>query len=52
MKNKDLIVYSKQVKNQAQKLLKKARVIETLNKYGEVAITGSYKFDLNHGTVV
>ena len=49
MKDKDLLDYSKQVKNQAQRLLKKNRVIETLNKYGEVIITGSYKFDLMYG---
>lgn len=49
MKNRELIEYSQNIKLQAQEILQENNVIQTLNQYGEVIITGSYKFDLMYG---
>lgn len=42
----DLIEKSKKIREDAQKLLVKNKIIEILSKYGRVELTGSYAYDL------
>jgi len=49
VENQKLLEYSQEQKKQARQLLKKGNVINLLSKYGEVEITGSYKYDLMYG---
>jgi len=41
----DILSKSRQIKNEADALLKEHEIIETLDKYGSVYFTGSYKKD-------
>ena len=44
-----LLEYSKQIKSDAEQLLKTTNLVNILSKYGEVIIGGSYKYDLMWG---
>lgn len=45
----DVIKYSQKTKQEADELLMYGNVMKVLSKYGEVFITGSYKYDLMYG---
>jgi len=45
----ELTEYSKNIKSIAQEILDKTNIVKILNKYGEVIIGGSYKYDLMWG---
>ncbi len=45
----DVIKFSQKTKQEAEALLKYGNVLDVLSKYGEVAPTGSFKYDLMWG---
>lgn len=49
MKNKDILEFSKKTKAEAVALLKHTNLINILEKYGDVIIDGSFKYDLMWG---
>lgn len=46
---KQLLEYSQKVKSDADEILKNSNLIDCLDKYGQVNIIGSYKYDLMWG---
>lgn len=46
MNDKSLISYSHKIHDQARQLIEKTKVINTLSKFGQVEVTGSYPMDL------
>ena len=49
MRNKDILEFSKKTKADAVSLLDQTNLIDILKKYGEVTISGSFKYDLMWG---
>lgn len=45
----DVVAFSRKTKQEADTLLKYGAVLDVLSKYGEVVISGSYKYDLMWG---
>ncbi len=42
----EILIKSQSIKKEAEELLSKYKVLETLRKFGEVQFTGSYELDL------